>query len=92
MHAQAHYGANPYHNSMHAADVCFSTHMFLTAFGLDARLTKLQVGGSRHTAHNTRLPPSARRAASHRGKMNEAHATSSLVTPPPHAPHDRRDA
>ena len=37
------YGRNPYHNSIHAADVLMSTHLFLTTFGLIERLTPAEL-------------------------------------------------
>ena len=43
LRAEHGYGANPYHNSMHAADVLMSTHLFLTKYGLVTRLTHLEL-------------------------------------------------
>ena len=39
-------GTNSYHNSMHGADVCLFTHLFLTKHGFDKRLSKVQLLGS----------------------------------------------
>ena len=43
---EAAYGSNPYHNSIHGADVAFSVHLFLTRFGLSERLTKLEMAAA----------------------------------------------
>eukprot|EP00966_Prymnesium_polylepis_P171771 3972534-Prymnesium_polylepis.1 len=40
---EARYGANSYHNSIHAADVMLTCHHFVNITGVIHRLTKLQV-------------------------------------------------
>ena len=40
---EANYGTNPYHNSVHAADVLVSMHLFLQKFRITERMTKLHV-------------------------------------------------
>lgn len=37
------YGANPYHNSMHGADVLMTTHLFLSKYGFLERLSSLEL-------------------------------------------------
>ena len=37
------YGTNPYHNSIHSADVLLGTHLFLTKYNLTRRLSKANI-------------------------------------------------
>jgi hypothetical protein len=41
--SQSNYGSNPYHNSMHGADVCLFTHLFLHKYGFVKRLKKVEL-------------------------------------------------
>lgn len=43
---EAAYGDNPYHNSMHGADVAVGVHLFLTRFGLIDRLSPHELFGA----------------------------------------------
>ena len=60
------YGSNPYHCSIHAADVLLSVHLFLTQFGMTEILTDLEMlaallGAIMHDFnHPGGLPPSSR--------------------------------
>lgn len=43
LHLEDHYRANPYHNSVHAADVAQSTHVLLSSPALEVHSDKLQM-------------------------------------------------
>ena len=43
---ESNYGTNEYHNSMHGADVCLFSHLFLTKHGFHKRLSKAQLLGA----------------------------------------------
>ena len=61
------YGSNPYHNSIHGADVMLSTHLALTKLKLVERLTPLQLLSSLLAAiiHDFNHPVRSRALAHH---------------------------
>ena len=54
---EAHYGDNPYHCSIHAADVLVNTHLFLTKYAFRSRMQMHAISIARHAETRNRVCP-----------------------------------
>ena len=77
---ESNYGVNPYHNSVHGADVLFSLHLFVSKFGYDDRLDELDLLGGL-----ARLPPDPALARVWRAAQYGSVSMASVSAKPHHA-------